>query len=153
MTCHNVQSRLSAYLDGEISGQDKAAIRAHLHDCGECYQEVQALTLMKSLVADLPAEEPAEDLEEKLVQSVLKKPAKHRAPVFTRGLAYVSGFAFAAALFTGILWLRHGRVEPVASSPSGNEVSFEVARDQAYFAGADPLGGGAPIISASYGSR
>ena len=153
MNCHSAQSQLSAYFDGELSASDKYAIRAHLNDCEACAEEAATIGVMRSLLKQMPICEPSDDLEEKLIRHVLRTPAKS-APFFTRSLAYVSGFAFAAAMFTGLVWLQQSRHQTtVVDLQTKNDVQFEVARDQAYFVGADPLSGSGAVIPANYGSR
>lgn len=58
MNCRFVQSRLSAYVDCELTGNEQQAIRAHLEHCLECSQEYETLRKTKSLVRQLPLVQP-----------------------------------------------------------------------------------------------
>lgn len=154
MNCNSALSQLSAYVDGELAGKEMYAIRAHLQDCDSCAEEARFIASMKSALTELPAFEPSEDLEERLVEAVFAKSRKKHAPIFTRSLAYVSGFAFAAALFSGLLMLQQDRQQKVADNKAaGQSVRFEMARDQAYLIGGDPLSGSGAVIPANYDAR
>ncbi|MBC8065376.1 MAG: zf-HC2 domain-containing protein, partial [Chlorobia bacterium] len=43
MNCKSVQIYLSAYLDGELSGQECLQVREHLGGCKDCRAEEQQL--------------------------------------------------------------------------------------------------------------
>lgn len=64
MNCRYVQSRLSAYIDSELTGFQQQAIRHHLQHCPECLKEHEQIKQTKRLVNYLrPAPSPhgAED--------------------------------------------------------------------------------------------
>ena len=44
MKCSKIKKRLSAYLDGEMPGQERRIISEHLKQCGECQAELAALS-------------------------------------------------------------------------------------------------------------
>lgn len=44
MKCSEVKRKLSAYLDGEVSGADKKEIAEHLTTCEDCQEELTALS-------------------------------------------------------------------------------------------------------------
>jgi anti-sigma factor RsiW len=52
MNCEGVQELLLAYLDGEVSVEEKRDVEAHLAECAGCSAEIEALT---ALQADLTA--------------------------------------------------------------------------------------------------
>jgi len=47
---------LSAYLDGETSPEETAAVERHLEDCEECRQELESLRATVDALAELPPE-------------------------------------------------------------------------------------------------
>ncbi|WP_347350278.1 mycothiol system anti-sigma-R factor [Intrasporangium sp.] len=59
--CSEALLRLFEYLDGEMSPEDRARIRAHLDECGPCLKEYDLDTTMKALVKRACAREPAPD--------------------------------------------------------------------------------------------
>ncbi len=58
MTCRVVQSRLSAFLDGELRGAEARAVAAHLEACAGCAVQWRSLQASMRLVASLPALPP-----------------------------------------------------------------------------------------------
>lgn len=57
MNCFRVQSLLSAYVDQELSTEDRRIMRAHLFKCPECSREMESLILVKNLMGRLSAPE------------------------------------------------------------------------------------------------
>jgi len=62
MNCRRVISLLSAYIDGEISGMDMLAVRAHIGDCDSCREDYESLRATKQLLARMPTAAPRADL-------------------------------------------------------------------------------------------
>jgi putative zinc finger protein len=61
MTCNEIKSRLSSYLDTALPGADMQAVRAHLSGCGDCHAEHRQLEQARDLVAGLgPRRAPAD---------------------------------------------------------------------------------------------
>lgn len=58
MNCRYVQSRLSAYVDMELSGHEQQQIRAHLEQCLICSCEYDNLRKTKLLLRQLPTVVP-----------------------------------------------------------------------------------------------
>ncbi len=65
-----VQSLLSAYLDGELTQADNQRVRLHLEDCGECRTALEQMTTLQRLTAEIRFPEPPDDLMEALGRSV-----------------------------------------------------------------------------------
>jgi hypothetical protein len=59
--CREMQDRLEAFVDGELSGRDRLAVTSHLDGCNACGAEVDAL---RNLGASLRAEVPVADVTE-----------------------------------------------------------------------------------------
>jgi len=70
MNCDQIRPNLSAYLDGEVTDEERAQIEAHLATCSECADE---LAHLQSLQADLRDAVPAG-----LNQLRLPRPAQER---------------------------------------------------------------------------
>lgn len=60
MKCSDVQTRLSAYMDGELVSEQKLIVETHLRECETCQRELQTLMEAWDLVGNLP--EPELDL-------------------------------------------------------------------------------------------
>lgn len=53
MNCRRIQSALSAYIDGELTGEEMLLIRRHLSDCEFCSDEYNSLQVVKKLLGSL----------------------------------------------------------------------------------------------------
>lgn len=57
MNCNRVQNLLSAFIDEELSPQDKRELRRHLFLCSECHSEYQNLLTIKECLNNLNREQ------------------------------------------------------------------------------------------------
>lgn len=71
MSCNNIQSKLSAYVDGEMSGYDMQDLRAHVNNCKDCQAELYGIKAVQSILREMPATpEPPSMIELKLEKRV-----------------------------------------------------------------------------------
>lgn len=145
MNCKQINTKLSAYLDGELDGTEMLLVRSHLTDCGDCRTELEMLRRVKQMLGELAMPEVPTHLESRLMESVFasdKKPKISAASPWK--LVVASGLATAAA----VLALLQFFAVPPQGEPSivQRDVSGAIARDQAIQAGPDPLSGGTPVI-------
>jgi hypothetical protein len=69
---------LSAFLDGELSAADQAAVEGHLRECAACAHELEELAAVDAFARELPVPAPAgyfEDLPGR-VRSRVRRPAR-----------------------------------------------------------------------------
>lgn len=139
MNCNHLQSLISAYLDGELSGREMQAMRAHLHQCPDCCGELEIARAVKASVSQAPIAEPPAGFEERLFAHVLKESARNRrfVPITMIGLV-----AFVAFSFT----LASVRLQRSNSSFA----NIDVSRDEAYVDATDPFSNGL-VVNTSYG--
>ncbi len=62
MNCQKARNLISAYLDGELGGQEMLAIRHHLNGCAECSGEYESLLAVKRMFGKLSPKRPVDDL-------------------------------------------------------------------------------------------
>lgn len=53
MNCRRIQSMLSAYLDGELTGEEMIAVRHHVAGCEFCSDEYHSLQVVKRLLGSM----------------------------------------------------------------------------------------------------
>jgi len=53
VNCRRIQSLLSAYLDGELTGEEMISVRHHLSACEYCGDEYRSLQVVKKLLGSL----------------------------------------------------------------------------------------------------
>lgn len=67
MNCQKVQSLLSAYLDQELTAEERRIIRQHLFTCRACSLEYESLSLLKSSLGSLEPPAEPKDLLSKIL--------------------------------------------------------------------------------------
>src|SRR5258708_26144070 len=82
MSCGQVRSMLSVYLDGAITGKQMYALGQHLEDCGACAQEYESLCRTQQLLAKVGRAKAPEDLSLKLRLAISREAARMRQPYF-----------------------------------------------------------------------
>jgi mycothiol system anti-sigma-R factor len=97
MSCKSVQSKLSAYLDGEMSGTEMMNIRAHVNQCRACQSELEGLKSVQMILRGMPAgpEAPAM-LPERITQSLA---TKNRSYVRLSLVLAIPAIVFAIAFY------------------------------------------------------
>lgn len=139
---------LSAYLDGELSGEQMLQMREVLHRDASLARELQELREMKSMMSALRPADPPADLEARLLQRVFAED-KPRSP-FWQSFSLAAASAVAVGLLT-LLYLQSIDAEsPIETPNTPSTAQFEIERDQAYLMGSDPLHMGAPVVPAEY---
>jgi len=122
MECHEVQARLSAWLDHELAEADQGLVTAHLEKCEACRREGLRLAALEAALGDLVAPVPS-DLAEK-VTARLRRPRRRQG---------WQSMAMAACLVLGIALggtMARGFYGGAAPEGNGAEVaSLEVFHD------------------------
>ncbi len=62
MNCNHVQNLISAFIDDELSAEEKRELRSHLFFCPECHSEYQNLLKLKGCLNNLNQEDCNYDL-------------------------------------------------------------------------------------------
>ncbi len=70
MKCCEVEKLLSAFLDGEVTIEEKENIEAHLISCLKCQDELVALEQVKALLGNLGTLEPPDGFHEQLMKKI-----------------------------------------------------------------------------------
>ncbi|OPZ64947.1 MAG: hypothetical protein BWY85_00886 [Firmicutes bacterium ADurb.Bin506] len=88
MMCSMVQRLISAYIDRELSEDDRSRVRRHLASCSECYAVYQSTAAVKSALASMtPVECPPclwEGVEARISAAPLKAaPARYGGERFS----------------------------------------------------------------------
>lgn len=156
MNCKSVQIYLSAYLDGELCGQECLQVRDHLSGCEECRIEEQQLRSLKHMLRGLPNYNPSEGFEDRLVATVMKK--SERRAIFTWNLdwRFASSLAAVSVIAAFALFqLTERRVPSAEAQPMANLDVFErdLNRDQMFMNGNDPLSSNRFASYPTYGKK
>jgi anti-sigma factor RsiW len=103
--------RVTAYVDGQLTGENRTALEAHLAECPACREQEAFERGLRARLRGLPAPEPPAQLEASVRRRL--RAARPRHP--RRWLAV------AATLLMAVMWIR--------SAPAF--VAWELARDHA----------------------
>lgn len=125
------------------------ALQNHVSRCPDCSQELQTIRILKAELAGLNLNRlnPGVDFEDRLVAWVNLQ-AEQQPVVRRRRLqaAFVTTLAIAVVAILGIR--SSASQQHIAEKNSMNK--FELAKDQAYISGEDPLSGSPFLMPASY---
>ena len=80
MTCVQVKSMLSAYLDGATTGREMFSLNRHLESCGTCAREYEQLRTAQALLLKVGRAKAPEDLSLKLRLAISHEAARLRQP-------------------------------------------------------------------------
>lgn len=74
MRCEQVRSRLGAYADGELGGEIREGLEAHLAACRVCAGEMASLRALGTLLGGLPAPPVPAGLESSILDAAARHP-------------------------------------------------------------------------------
>lgn len=155
--CETIQPRLTAYLDGELDGEDGSVVRGHLRECAACRQIARDEAALRDALRVLPPVDPPPTLWAGVAaQLAAAEVADARKPRWRRAIArwtpwarwtptlsqLAAGGLVAAAAVAMLTWRAHLVDEPVKS----HVVSVPVPRTEPYHQDRPAPGApGAPI--------
>ncbi len=145
----HVIERLSAYLDDELDGRERAAVEAHVAGCAECASILSDLRGVVASAAELPPLPPERDLwpgiRSRLAPRQAAGPAggstvvplaSRRRVVLSVPQLLAAGIAV-AVLSAGAAWAALGFVDPPAS-PVADGAGADVTAPHAVLAAYEP---------------
>jgi len=83
MTCAQVKSLLSSYLDGAVTGKQMHALGQHLDQCVECRLQYQELRQTQTLLSRVGRARVPDDLSLKVRLAISREAARRREPAFS----------------------------------------------------------------------
>lgn len=112
-TCHDIRPQLSAWLDGELTAEARAAVAAHVDRCAGCRRELGRLAALDAALASLTA--PALP---RLTEKVLARLPRRRRP-------WWQSLSLAASLVLGLVLGGSMARDfyPLAPEPAGAEIA------------------------------
>lgn len=78
--CIEIEEELSAYLDGEVSAETRAAVEEHLRSCAACRAVLEDLKSIRNVLSDLPKVSAPATLAASLHREIAASPAGAGAP-------------------------------------------------------------------------
>jgi hypothetical protein len=135
LSCTEVQSRLTAYLDGELDADRGSAVRGHLRECAACRLVARDEAALRDGLRTLPTLDPPPSLWAGVqAQLAAAEVADAKRPAWRRALArwapraptFAAGGLAAAAAIT-VLWWRAHRSPADEPTPPPSPVATHVA--------------------------
>jgi hypothetical protein len=114
MAGEHLDDVLSAYLDDELTADERDDVERHLYECPECRSDVDAEREVRQLLRDLPPVDPPFGFYERLLRDGPEAaPAPPKRRRFRFGLANIAATAAAWLLILGLANLhKNGTVDP-----------------------------------------
>ncbi|HVR86842.1 MAG TPA: FecR domain-containing protein [Planctomycetota bacterium] len=124
MTCAEFEPRLGAHLDGQLAGDERAAVDAHLASCDACRQALEGIRAQHQVLEEAFASDRRanEALAGRVVDAFRGRPR--------RRLWFISGAAAAAALLLGLLLLRERELSQLRGRLARSEESCRALEEQ-----------------------
>src|SRR5574340_1228440 len=145
------RERLSAYLDGALSADERAELEAHLPGCAECQRELAALRQTKALLGALPVPTPPRSFA--LPTTLRPLPARRPAPPRWAGPLQTIGAIAAVVGLAFFVWaaLPHPFTQ-TAGSASYAPIITNGSAGTSEHAAMSPSATGSPVEGAASGS-
>lgn len=122
--CERQREAISALVDGELEGAERAALEAHLAGCHGCRQELEELRRLAAAFAALTPVEPAPDFEARFWARIAREGdaepslAARLRRLFSPGGFVAAGIAAAAALLLFLNVPRTHTPQPHTAAPT-----------------------------------
>ncbi len=116
MNCLDMQERLSAYLDGDLSPEEMKEVAAHLSGCESCQAVLSELREVRDALRSLPEVEIPEDLHATIMERIrphMKQKKQRRWAFFSldiRSWGYRQWIPVTAAMMVLVMFLTLGGV-------------------------------------------
>jgi putative zinc finger protein len=81
MTCTQVRSLLSSYVDGAITGRQMFTLDKHLNECGRCLADYAELRQTQALLSQVGRARVPDDLSLKIRLAISREAARRREPL------------------------------------------------------------------------
>jgi anti-sigma factor (TIGR02949 family) len=144
INCRRAEAALSAYIDGELAGDEMLAMRRHLDECPACAASLAAEKQVRSLLSSLPDAPCPPGLEDRIAQAVFCPTPKKFS--WSNARLYGAVATAAAACAVAAFYLTSQRTD----SPIGREPRLNQSMDVAFVDGRDSLGVYVPLVPVSH---
>lgn len=121
--CEQVQERLSAWLDGELTAEERRQVAGHLKGCAACSRELEALAQLDAALGTLAA-----PLPDKLPERVLARLKPPRRRYGWQSLAMAASLVLGITL-GGVLAQSFYPYAPKTQNNNGEVLALEEFHD------------------------
>ncbi len=105
MSCAKYQDRLSDYIDGALSEQERIELERHIRECQDCWVIREDLLYIRQLSRELPDYEPSPQLWDRIAAAIASETVSRslNAPLRIQRFRARPAFAIAAAIIVAVL--------------------------------------------------
>lgn len=143
--CEEFSEALSAYLDGELSAEERSRLEAHLEGCPRCQEELKSLRAVSSLVTSLPEVTPSPALLAALGRGFEKRRRWLRPIPLFKGDLIPALAAAAVILISVTMLLVIPSVSPLRRAAEPYETAPLSGKPESPAPGSAPPAGGATV--------
>jgi anti-sigma factor RsiW len=130
VNCSKIQSLLSAYMDGELTGEDQLRIREHLDHCHSCCEEHNSLLATKRLISSMTVRQARPEMEQLILNVLAEEESQRvrRSPILAWWLTLPLNrrLQFASLFALGAIALAVTRITPVLLAPPDNQLRTQM---------------------------
>ena len=142
MNCHKVQSLLIPFLEGDLSGEAREKVDAHIKLCAVCYKEKELLAQSWQMLDNYDTPKLKEDFTSSLMKKIHLEQTKivnvkYRLPQFTfRPLVPVLASLLIAVLTISLFWNRTiskdrlAKISPIVSPAVSKQADPLIIEDE-----------------------
>jgi hypothetical protein len=130
MSIHPDHEQLSAYIDGELTGDERDDLEQHLTGCSECSGTLRALRATVADMRALPAPAPSEQ-ESWALRAAITKARKRPATLYGRWTVAVGSVAAVAIVVVALANVGHKHPVPFGETGGRGSNRSAVATDSA----------------------
>lgn len=131
-SCSNARENISAYIDNELSIDERHSFEKHIGSCKECKNELDEMTHIVGLCANLPQQELPVDfkaeLHEKLLAVADRQKSNIRSIKKSKSFLFTKTFASIAAgmllIFLAGSLYKFGLFSPMKSQDKSNSIAM-----------------------------
>jgi len=128
MNCVSCEERLSAYIDNELSPEERLLIGEHLQICPSCARKAKTLYQMSVLIGSIPEETPSSAFVQRTVNkaavilrcTLFKRLVLNPVPSFIRNAATFVFAPYGYGTHGGRLLSSYGYLRAFDDSPPGS---------------------------------
>jgi putative zinc finger protein len=125
MNCDRIRDDLDAFLDGDLAGDARTALAAHVAQCAACRAVLDRAQALRAALARLPVPAPAADFYDRALHAAAV-PLPRRTPrIVAAGFLGAFGLTVLTVLLTG-LWVRAPRSHTAAVPESSLDVQLQL---------------------------
>ena len=144
MSCNSVKTKLSSYVDGEMSAAELQQVKRHVASCPDCYKQLEQFRGVRTSLRDLDAApEAPSDLPDRVLRTIKSSRTNY----------FKFAFALAVPVLLAAMIISSRTPKPISNSDRDLTIKRQLAKDRIFDAGTDPTSGASLVHYTSFEGR